>query len=409
MLAEAAGDPNRQEAGVAFRDLRAQASSDPWTPRHIVEGREAGLRAIDQHAGVLSAPAADRLDAHVRTNDPQGLDGRYLDAVGSPHYNSAFGKMLADPQSGHLRFTPAEVEAVRVVTAVEAQRAMSLTGASGGFAVPFQLDPSVMLTSSGALNPIRQIARQITVATDVWKGVSSTGVTAAYFAEAAASTDASPTLAQPTIDCAMGRAFIPFSIEVSQDWSSLQSELLRLISDGRDVLDATQFLSGTGTDSPAGVLTGLTTSQRVQCAATGFPAVADHYSLKGAVPARFLANLTWAAHQSQWDRSYRLTPVGSTTEPQMLTAREGPMLGRPKVEWSTMVNVSTAGSKLIIAGDFQAAFTIADRLGMTAEIVPHLFGAAQGNLPTGQRGLFAYWRTGSKVVVPEALRYLETI
>jgi predicted phage gp36 major capsid-like protein len=46
---------------------------------------------------------------------------------------------------------------------------------------------------------------------------------------------------------------------------------------------------------------------------------------------------------------------------------------------------------------------------MTVEIVPHLFGAAQGNLPTGQRGLFAYGRTGSKVVVPEALRYLETI
>jgi hypothetical protein len=26
-----------------------------------------------------------------------------------------------------------------------------------------------------------------------------------------------------------------------------------------------------------------------------------------------------------------------------------------------------------------------------------------------RRGLFAYWRTGSKVVVPEALCYLETI
>ena len=147
----------------------------------------------------------------------------------------------------------------------------------------------------------------------------------------------------------------------------------------------------------------------MQDAATGFPAVADHYSLKAAVPARFLANLTWAAHQSQWDRTYRLTPVGSTTEPQMLVSRDSNMLGRPKIEWSTMINVSTAGSKLIIAGDFQAAFTIADRIGMTVELIPHLFGAAQGNLPTGQRGLFAYWRTGSKVVVPEALRYLETI
>ena len=44
---------------------------------------------------------------------------------------------------------------------------------------------------------------------------------------------------------------------------------------------------------------------------------------------------------------------------------------------------------------------------MTFEIVPHLFGASRR--PTGERGLFAYWRTGSKTVVPEALRYLETL
>ncbi len=43
---------------------------------------------------------------------------------------------------------------------------------------------------------------------------------------------------------------------------------------------------------------------------------------------------------------------------------------------------------------------------MTAEIVSHLFGAT--HRPTGERGLFAYWRSGSKTVVPEALRYLET-
>jgi HK97 family phage major capsid protein len=167
------------------------------------------------------------------------------------------------------------------------------------------------------------------------------------------------------------------------------------------------MLTGTGTDSPAGVLTGLSTSQRVQCAAANFPAVADHYSLKAAVPARFSTNLTWAAHPAQWDRSYRLTPAGSTTEPQMMVAREGNILGRPKVGWSTMANVSTAGSKLIIAGDFRAAMTIADRIGMSVELVPHLVGASFR--PTGQRGLFAYWRTGSKVVVPEALRYLETV
>src|SRR5262249_29476992 len=100
------------------------------------------------------------------------------------------------------------------------------TGSAGGFALPFSLDPSVMLTSNGALNPIRQVARVFTIPTDQWKGVSSAGVTASYDPEASEVSDDSPTLAQPVIDSAMGRAFVPFSYEVGQDWGSLQEELL---------------------------------------------------------------------------------------------------------------------------------------------------------------------------------------
>jgi predicted phage gp36 major capsid-like protein len=43
---------------------------------------------------------------------------------------------------------------------------------------------------------------------------------------------------------------------------------------------------------------------------------------------------------------------------------------------------------------------------MNIELIRHLFGAAQGNLPTGQRGLFAYWRVGAKVLDANAFRVL---
>jgi hypothetical protein len=84
----------------------------------------------------------------------------------------------------------------------------------------------------------------------------------------------------------------------------------------------------------------------------------------------------------------------------MLTSRDGPMLGRPKAEWSTMANVSTAGSKLIIAGDFQSGFYIADRLGMQVEVVPHMMGA--NRRPTGERGLGHLWLRQAKVDCPGA-------
>jgi HK97 family phage major capsid protein len=408
-LDELARDPSRHEEGAVFpvpgRGLRRDEHAAP----HVRAAHDDGLRAIERNRSVLTPAAGDRLDAFVRS-DPLGLDSDYLAAVADPAYNRAFGKLLTDPQSGHLRFSPDEVAAVQRVSAVESQRAMSIgTTTAGGFAVPFELDPTILLTSSGALNPIRSVARVITVSTDQWKGVSSTGVTAAYQAEAAAVTDASPTLAQPVIDCAMGRAFIPFSIELGQDWGTLQQELGKLISDGRDVLDATQFLTGTGTDSPAGVLTGLSTSQRVQSATTNVIAIADIYSLKGALPARFIPNATWAMHPNRLDSVFRLTPSGSTTEPQAMPTRDGALVGKPVVEWTTMATASTTTTKWALYGDFRTAFTIADRVGMSIELIPHLFGAAQGNLPTGQRGLFAYWRTGSKVVVPEALRYGEVL
>ena len=375
------------------------------------------LRTIERYSGGLSAAANDRLEAIVRRPDPFQFENRYLAAVGEPAYHSAFGKMLRDPQHGHLGWTPAERDAFQSVTEIHDLRAAMSegTGSAGGFAIPYTLDPSIVISSSGVLNPIRSVARVFTIATRDWKGVSSDGVVAAYVAEAAVATDASPVLAQPVIQTAQGRAFIPASIEVLQDWGGAQNELLTLISDGRDILDATAFLTGNGTASPVGLLaigtTGsLATAQRIQTTTTAVYAVGDPWLLKAALPARFIPNTTIAANPAVFDTTYRFVGGNSTEPVQFDAGRGGSFLGRPKIEWSTMVTTTTTASRIMVAGDFRQFF-IADRLGMTAELIPHLTqqavaGAGVG-MPTGQRGLYAYWRTGSVVAVPNAFRYLE--
>ncbi len=389
------------------------APRDDQLPARARETRDLGLRTIERHKDVLAPEAGDRLERIVRQERFE-FEARYIAAVGADAYNTAFGKMVADPLMGHLRFTPEEVSAVQRVSRLQAERAMSAgTGSAGGFAIPFTLDPSVMLSSSGVLNPVRQVSRVFTVPTREWKGVSSDGVTAAYVAEATEATDASPTLAQPAITTAQGRAFVPFSIELGADWDGLQEELLRLISDGRDVLDATQFLTGVGTNAPVGILaigtTGaLTVTQRVQSAVAATLAIGDVWSVKGAITnTRFAAGARFAGNSAMFDRIFRFTPSGSTSEPQAMPTREGPLCGYPKIEWSTMVNTTTTGSRVLIVGDF-SNFFIADRLGMTAELIPHLFGATN-RFPTGQRGLYAYWRTGTVVAVLNAFRYLEVL
>ena len=81
-------------------------------------------------------------------------------------------------------------------------------------------------------------------------------------------------------------------------------------------------------------------------------------------------------------------------------------MGRPVRELSTMVNTTTTGSRVLILGGWRH-FRIVDRIGLSVELIPHLFGA--NRRPTGERGLYAYWRVGTGAVVPTAFRYLEVL
>ena len=80
------------------------------------------------------------------------------------------------------------------------------------------------------------------------------------------------------------------------------------------------------------------------------------------------------------------------------------LLGYPVNELSTMSATVVNTTKIMLIGDF-SMFKIIDRVGMTVELVPQLFGATS-RYPTGQRGLYAYWRNGSKVIDAVAFRAL---
>ncbi len=336
-----------------------ESQPEPGYDPRAAQFRSAALRTIERYANrnVLSAHAADRVDAVLRGGDPNGLTARYIAAVGNEHYASAFARMLADPAMGHLRYTPAEVEAVREAGHAEAACRAAILTSTTGVPLPLTVDPSIVLTGTGALNPIRDIADVIVVGTHDWLGVASDGVTASYVQEGTEATDATPALVGPRISTQQGRAFCQYTIESSQDWPTLASQLVQLIDDARSVLDATKWLTGTGTNEPSGILNiggtnGLTTAQRVQTATVAAYAVGDPWLLKAAIPARFIASTTFAAAPGTWDTTYRFVAQGSTTEPRQFADgdRGGDFLGRPKVEWSPMATGATTGTKLIIGG-----------------------------------------------------------
>jgi HK97 family phage major capsid protein len=214
------------------------------------EYRDRAMRAVETARFPETVSREKAQDAvaflidNIDTEDAQ--IARRILITGSPIYRRAFSKYLAGKPYTH-----------------EEQRALSLTGGSGGFAVPFTLDPSIINVSNGVVNPFRQISRVVQITGDEWRGVASAGVTASYAAEATETTDNAPTLTQPTVSTEKAQAFIPFSIEISMDWSGLQTEMSELLQDAKDTLEAAKFATGTGTNEPFGVVTGTTTTRLV--------------------------------------------------------------------------------------------------------------------------------------------------
>ncbi|MGH7685617.1 MAG: phage major capsid protein [Candidatus Dormibacteria bacterium] len=392
---------------------RRSGSDDTEVHPRLRADRDQALRTLER-CDVMSNRAAVAMEKLVRSEDPSGIGARYIAAVGAPAYRTAFGKLLKHGQTASMRMTPEELEAVRVVGAVEAERAMvEGTGSAGGFALPITIDPTILLTSSGVLNPVRQVADVRQIVGQQLRLVSADTPTATYAAELTEVADSSPTLVQPTAITEKGQAFVPFSIELGQDWAGIEGELAKLLADARDILDAAKFLSGAGSGSsePQGLFSGaggLQTTQRVQTATVATTVIGDLYAVKAALAStRFWTNAVFAAHPTTWDTFFRFVGGGNTTEPEPFgSGRGGPFLGTQKIEWSSMdTGSTTTGKKLAIVADW-TGYVIADRIGTQVELVPHLFGATN-RYPIGARGLYMYWRTGTAVSKPNAFRYLE--
>lgn len=423
-IAELANEPQAREEGVSFHtapasSVRGEDIFDLSTVRASVsdprqQGKELAdraMRAVEQaHISEIDDhDDADRSKGRIeglirKTDSVDGKFARYLLAVGSPSYKRAFVKFLSTSDTSMMD----RQEQGAWTAGQMAQRAMSLTGASGGFAVPFELDTTILNTNNGVANPIRSLAKVIQVTVDEWRGISSSGITASYVAEASEATDNSPTLVQPTISTERAHAFVPFSIEIGMDWGSIQDDLTELFRDAKDVLESSKFVSGTGTNEPFGVLTGTTNTV---AAASGLTVtLANLYSLKNALPARYRNNMSSAflANVATLDRFRQFDTTGSAAAIWQDSLQKGlpsSLFGYPAFEASDINGTITNAVKMAVFGDF-SRYVIVDRVGLTVELIPHLFGAAQGNKPSGQRGLYCYWRNSAKVVDANAFRAL---
>lgn len=386
---------------------------NPWDLSEVrTFGRAPEELAREYHARALSAvekmPVASDDVRQAATelvekwDDEDGNLARLCLTISSPEYVRAWSKMAKDP----ARFTLDEDERRALETSRQIQRAMSLTDANGGYLVPFQLDPTVILTSSGSYNEIRQIARQVVATGDVWNGVSAGAVSWSFDAEAAEVSDDAPTFAGPAITIRTARGFVPISLEARMDGANVAQEVATLLAEGKDDLEAVKFITGVAaSNEPIGIVTALTgTASVVTSTTTDTFAVADSRRLIEALPARHRRRAAWLANNLYYGLIRGAATNGTEWE-SLAGDRPDRLHGKPVYEAEAMDGTVTAlaDNYVAIVGDF-SKYVIADRVGMTVDFIPHLFGSNQR--PTGQSGWFAYYRVGAASVDDNAFRML---
>lgn len=379
--------------------IRQQARSLDEMP-HLY--RENALRVIDEMRfhpprkgrRTISQDDCKEQLRHVLdfVDDDKGTLARRILVTGSPTYQRAFGKYCM-------------TQSTMTLTSEE-QRALAIgAGGTGGFAVPVQLDPTLILVSAGSVNPLRQVCRVEQIVGKEWDGVTTTGITVARAAEAAQSSDNAPALLQPTVKAERVQGFVPFSFEVDQDWNALQSEMTRLLADAKDQEEATSFVTGNGASPAANGLldpiVGILAANNVNFVTITAAAV---YGLENAMNTRFRPNASFMASKTVYNAIRQLDTAGGAQMWERIGAGQPPeLLGYPAYEMSTFPAnaVPALNDRWLVLGDF-SEFLIVDRVGMTVDLIPHLFGANQR--PTGQRGIYAFWRNNSKMLVSDAFR-----
>jgi len=322
-----------------------------------------------------------------RKDDKAGTIAKLVLGTGSDAYRQAFAKAISG--AGHMM---SDLERAAMV------RAASLTDSAGGYAVPFPIDPSLILSNEGSANPFRQISRVETITTDSWQGISAGAISASWDGATAEVSDDTPTWAQPQVNVEKAQAFIPYNIEIGEDYNGFAEDVFAAIVAGKDELEATAFVTGSGTDTPQGIVTALTGGSYITTSAsTDTFVAADVYSTFQELAPKHRSKAVWTMNLNVLNLIRQMGTTAFHTQLAEFGDGNPPnLLGRPVYEASAFDGALTgsADNYFAVVGNFGENYLIADRVGLSVEHIPHLF-ATGNNRPSGSRGIYAYWRTGA--------------
>ena len=296
----------------------------------------------------------------------------------------------------------------------EAERAAVAVGTNtaGGYLVPTHLDPTLIMTNSGAKDVVRAMSRvvSLTGGANKWNGVSTAGSTASWDAELTEVSDDTPPFAPVQIPVFSAKSLIQASIESFEDIASLGSDVQMLLADSRTRLEAAAHMTGNGTSQPTGIFTALAANTNVTVSlATGHTwTLADLQGIANALGDRWTEGAQWLMHPKFLGEIQALgTALGATYTTDLTQPFTQQLLGHNVQQSFTAPSTSqtTTIDNLLVFGLFDN-YVIVDKPGSTSiEFIPHLFNTSN-NLPDGRRAWYMHFRNGADSVNDLAFRLL---
>lgn len=403
----------RRQSTEDIYDLNAIRSASRSLEEVAQRTKDNALRSIESASRSLKVDGlADMVENRDSGEEGDGEVARRILLTGSPLYKRAFSKYLRGEKD---LWSPEEQRAAAL--------AVTGTTTTGGYAVPYVFDPSMIhIGAFTAVNPFRAACRVETISNgNNWRTVTVGAITAGYGTEGLAASEGGPTFGQPTYTVQKAQAFATVSIETLQDRSDITSELTSVFAEGKATEEENKFAVGTGlTVYPLGMFTD-TAYTNVDTATNDTTAIADIRLLEAALPLRYRARAAFFMSRSTQRQLEALDTTGyyfkspgqqfamGMTSPDSAspTGNTGStLLGYPVWEVPSAVSTLTTDGAIIVAFVDPRSYVIVDRVGMTVEVIPHLLNGATPSFPTGQRGIYMYWRNTAKPINADAGRSL---
>lgn len=356
---------------------------------------------VEEIVGNLTNSMA-AMQRQIDGNFANGLDTVIGSGSAEPEYTRAFASYMRKGDSeNQLR----EANALGERQIIHA--AMSVgDNSSGGFLAPVEYDRKIH-QALRAVSPMRRLAQVVTTSVGAYSTLwNSNQFGSGWVGETAAR----PATTSPTfspITCAAGEIYAMPTVTqrlLDDGAINIDSWLINSLREEFGRQEAIAFISGDGTNKPAGLLSyapgGANDDTHPGGPLTvveGDVAVDDLIGFMYGLAAPYRANATWLMSSATAAALTKLKDEDGNLiwRPSLMVGQPDTLLGRP-VEIDEGMPAPTAGNLAVAFGDFHAGYVINDRIGIRVMRDPYT------NKP--YVNYYSTKRVGAGVLDPNAIR-----